>query len=305
LNLLYRIFFHNLALKLVALFAALILWLHVTTEKIYTVTETIEIRYLNPPKNIAILNPLPDKATAVIRGKGKSLLLLKFSKLAVNVNLARLRPGIRTIRIPKDVPFPEERDIKLLELEPESLVVSVDRITSRTVRVKVVTEGEPKEGFAFLKAAVLSNRVRLKGPSQLIGDYPEVETEPIPLKGKDTTFLTVAKLLPPISMTSLSPESVKVKIYLEASQVKEIKNLRVRVSGVSPAKVKLKPERITVKVLGPKSKMKNLKGRMIKVRINAEGLEPGTHKLIPTISVPSWARVVEISPSKVEVTLSE
>jgi len=304
-RLFYRIFLHNLGLKLIALFSALVLWLHVSTERVYTIEKPIKLIYVGAQKNIAILNPLPDHVIAHIRGKGKSLFLLQFSHLHVQVKLTKLKPGIRVIRIPKDISLPQDRDLELVDVEPDSIVVSVDRILTRKVRVAVKTTGSPKEGFALLRTSVLQKNIKLKGPSQLIRDYPKVETEPVELDGKDSTFVTRVKLLPPIPKTSLSPESVKVKVYIEPASLVTFEDLPLVVSGISPQKVKLNPPKVQVTLSGPKSLMKSLKKNQVKARIYIEKPEVGTYSITPNILVPTWAKVLEIKPPKIKVTVSK
>lgn len=302
-RLFYRIFLNNLGLKLIALFSAVVLWLHVTTEKIYTIEKPIKLFYIGAPKNLVILNPLPEQVTAHIRGKGKSLFLLQFSHFHIQVRLTKLRPGIRTIRIPKEIPLPQERDLNLVDLEPDSIVISVDRIRTRRVKIKVITSGNPKEGFALLKTSVLDRGARLRGPSQLIGDYPTVETEEIPIDGRDSTFITHVKLVPPIPKTTLSPESVKVKVYIEAASVLTFNELSLMVSGISPKKVKLEPEKVNVTLSGPQSLMKSLSKSQVRARIYIEKPKPGTYTISPSILVPSWAQVLEIKPPKIKITI--
>ncbi len=304
-RLLYRIFLHNLGLKLIALFSAIVLWLHVTTEKVYTIEKPVKVNYVGIPKNLAILNKLPDHVTAEIRGKGKSLILLKFTHLSVSVDLSKLRPGLRTLRIPQEISLPQGRDLTLIDLDPDSLIVSVDKIMTRRVKVKIKTKGEPKDGFALLKTAVLTKNTFLKGPSQLIRDYPTVETEPISITHRDTTFIDTARLIQPIPKTTVIPESVIVKVYIEEASVKTFERIKLVVSGVSPRKVKLNPQYVKLVASGPKSLMKRLSSRSVKARIYIENLKPGEHKITPTIIAPPWVKILEIKPARVKVTLRE
>jgi len=99
------------------------------------------------------------------------------------------------------------------------------------------------------------------------------------------------------------PDSVRVKIYLEEAMVRTFERVKLVVSGINPRKARVEPSRVKVTLSGPKSLMKAMKRNQIKGRVIVENPKVGKYTLTPDIIVPSWAKVLEIKPAKVKVTV--
>jgi len=263
----------------------------------------VRIEFHGLPDTLFLLNKLPTDIKVTLRGKGKHLLLLALQKLRVELDLSRLRPGKRSIRISKEsIPLGIE-GVEIVKIAPKELELIVDRLASRRVKVVVNTKKDLSNQYAVRKS-VVKERVRLLGPSTLIRDYKWVSTEPISLSGKDSTFSTKAKVVPPLEEMRVRPESVTVTIFIEKRIKREFPSVRLRIVGISRDRVKLSPDTIKVVLSGPRSLVEKLREKDVRAILDLKNYEPGEYKIVPSFRIPTGAEVESYSPTKVSVKIA-
>ncbi|HXV44158.1 MAG TPA: hypothetical protein VEC96_13915, partial [Anaerolineae bacterium] len=80
---------------------------------------------------------------------------------------------------------------------------------------------------------------------------------------------------------------------------------RITQQGIDPDYIwTASPERADVILSGPIPRLQTLKPNEVKVIVDLFGLEPGIHKVRPTVFLPDDLRLEAILPDTIEITLS-
>jgi YbbR domain-containing protein len=118
--------FHNFALKLISLVAAVLLWMAVARDPNAEVAVTVPIEFQHVPDNLEISTEKIPEAQIRVRGPGRMLRSLAQSEVHATIDLVGAKPGERTydlmgpqIRVP--------RDVEVVQVVPAQLHLSFDR----------------------------------------------------------------------------------------------------------------------------------------------------------------------------------
>ena len=90
---LLRFFTENLALKLLSLSFAVILWFFVMGEQRHEVSHVVPVEYRNLPKGLVIANEVPTAVAVTLSGPRAQLAHLGPEELMLPLDLSGLKPG--------------------------------------------------------------------------------------------------------------------------------------------------------------------------------------------------------------------
>jgi YbbR domain-containing protein len=100
------------------------------------------------------------------------------------------------------------------------------------------------------------------------------------------------------------PGGVQVSVNIAAIEDGIILQRPVTQQGIDPAFLwEASPDRADVFLSGPIPQLQSLKASDVEVIVDLFGLEPGVHKVKPTVFVPDNFRVDAILPDTIEVTI--
>jgi len=293
----------NIGIKILALFLSVLLWFHAHTERMYIIERKVPINYILPQDTLFVITSLPKEVTIRIKGKGKNLLLLSFSKLQGVLNLRNLKAGKHTVKIsPENVGLPSQLNLQVVSIMPPAISTVIDNLSKRRVRVEPQIEDTPEEGYFFTGTRTKTRRVYLLGPSQLIADYRTVKTEPISLNNRKESFSTTVRLLPPFDMASTQPESVVVKVTIEPAETLKLDDIPINVVN-SREGVEISPTKAGLVVSFPRSYRNRIKRETIKCSVDVKDLSPGEYLLEVQYALPDKVELLAITPEKVRVNI--
>ncbi|MGB9673165.1 MAG: CdaR family protein [Anaerolineales bacterium] len=178
----------------------------------------------------------------------------------------------------------------------------------RNVVVKVVTKGEPAEGYWLTNISVSPPTVTVfSADPKLVNDLPGyIETETVDLSGlSDDVDLRVGLKLP--NGIELAGEgSVLVRLNIAALEGSLPITLPVDIVGLAPnLHAEISPKQVDLLVSGPLPILKSLKNGNIRVVIDLSGKTAGTYQIKPTIDlIPDLLTVASILPQSVSVTIT-
>ena len=211
-----KIFLENLGIKLVSLFLALLIWFHATTEKNYTQTIRLPVKYsYTLPDSFILLSYPPKEVRLRITAKGKTLLKLKYSKAFYKVDIGPLDLGKDVIDMTQGA-IPGIEGLEITEVSPKKVLFLVDRYTS-----KVIYSIRPTIVYDTLTMRVHVNRikphiVRLKGPRTVLRSISFISTDTILLDtfktGKYTIFSRPRT--PSQHVTIIKPDSLSIGLSI-------------------------------------------------------------------------------------------
>ena len=181
MNVLRSLLFENLGVKLVALLLALVVYLHVYTERTQSMTQTFVVEFTDVPESLAVVSSAPPLVSATVRGTGKQLIRLRLREPRVRVSLAGAVAGSfqREITI-ADLPLasPDEGQVEELA-SPRVIQAQLDRVIERDVPVAARINGrEPAGGWTGAWTAEPAS-VRIRGPRHLVAALDSLPLESV------------------------------------------------------------------------------------------------------------------------------
>ncbi|TLM66406.1 MAG: hypothetical protein FDZ69_06220 [Deltaproteobacteria bacterium] len=93
-----RFFSENLALKLLSLAFAVVLWFFVMGEQRHEVSHVVMVEYRNLPKGLVIAGEVPEAVAVSLSGPRALLVHMEPDDLSLPLDLAGLKPGMTSFR---------------------------------------------------------------------------------------------------------------------------------------------------------------------------------------------------------------
>ena len=176
--------FRNLHYKVLALVAAFGLWgvSHSTS----SVERGFDIPVVpaNVPEELVITAQSTDAVNIRVRGTNAALRRLSVAELEYPVDLAGAKPG-NTAREVELAAISLPRGAQIVSRSPGSLEFSLERKSTRAVKVRADIDGDPAPGFAVGEVTIDPPRLRISGARSEVLRLSEVLTETIDVAGAD------------------------------------------------------------------------------------------------------------------------
>jgi len=174
--------FRHLRYKLLALVAAFLLWgvSHSTS----SIERGFDIPVVpgNLPQELVITAQSTDAVNVRVRGTNAALRRLSVAELEYPVDLAGARPGTAEREVELAV-MNLPRGAQIVSRSPASLEFTLERRSTRAVKVRPDLDGEPAPGFEIGEVVVDPPRVRIAGARSEVLRLSEVLTETIDVTG--------------------------------------------------------------------------------------------------------------------------
>jgi len=217
LQILRGLIFDNLGLKFVALLLAVVVYLHVYTERQATMVVAFPVQLTDLADTLTLSGrPLPD-IQAELRGTGKQLIRLRLTEPRLKVSLAGVGPGRfqRSVSV-EDLPILAQEGISVLRLiGPLIVEAEIERTLERVLPVAPRVEGTPAEGWVF-DGSVLCEpaEVTVRGPAGEMSGLDSVRLHRVRIDGKNTVVRADVEVdsLPP--WCHATPNEVTVTVPL-------------------------------------------------------------------------------------------
>lgn len=190
LSMLRGLLLENLSIKLVALLLAMLLYLHVYTERPATMVVSFPLEISDLADTLALTGDPPEPVRAELRGTGKQLIRLRLTEPSLKMSLAGVGPGRyeRTVTV-DDLPLLSSERIEVQQLvSPRLIQLQIDHRIERELPVAARVEGVPRAGWRWggsveARPAV----VRVRGPRDRLAVLDSVRLEVVRLDGKADT----------------------------------------------------------------------------------------------------------------------
>lgn len=292
-----RLDWRNNSIKLLALLLAFVLWVYVSNEqnpvreKILTVT--LEHTGLSSP--FLITGGLPESVKVRVQGNRNQLANLAPVDFRAVVNIPEGKTG--DFSLPVQVSTPA--GLRVAQVTPEEIRVSVDRILERQISVAVSLRGTPAQGFTALAPVYQPSTVTAKGPSRVVNEISQatavVDIQNAAKDVEQNTSVNVGA-----SSVSLSPSSVRVVVPIVSATasktVSVLPNLTGSVAnGYIIKRSYAEPE--TAQVLGPAEVI----GAITSIRTEPVDIQGIDKNLTKEVGLVKPQGVTGVNPGRVKV----
>ncbi len=299
----------NWVIKLLSFCLALFLWYFVVGEDKVDRTIFIPLEIINLPQELVISNQFKRELEVTVNGPRGLINSISGHDVTRAVDLTDAEPGTVVVRNDLDsISFP--RGIRVLRVQPPNVILLLDRLIKKNLKIEVVTTGTPAKGYEISSIQLDPPVLSITGPQDILGDLALLTTVPIGVDDLKSSTVRQVGLIIDSELSGLIGEPVvTARITVKEKQIdKTIKGIPLKLNHINTdIKYSFMPETVSIKASVPyhlAMDPKKLK-TFIEARVKAGNLPPGKHKLKVEITSPAIVRIYEIKPEMVVVKLIE
>jgi len=283
--------------------------IHLNIDAIKEKQLSVVVEYLNTvAQGYSSYESVVTPSIVVVRGANQLLASLEAAKVTVDLNKATSN---LVLSLPVQLTDKSNNPVSLtnLEVSPDKLQVFVPVVQNtptKTVIIKPVTIGRPKEGYEVSRMIVEPETMKITGPADKIERVDQILTRPIDVTGMQENMIVQAGLEAPEGVNLLYQPTAKVLIQIEAAPTTQtFTNVPITVqNGQAGLRALLSKDSVDVTVKGSQTEMSTLTQADVRALVDLSGLIQGTYRQEVKIDLPANIQVVKVEPSTVDITLS-
>ncbi|HIE05663.1 MAG TPA: hypothetical protein EYP58_02570 [bacterium (Candidatus Stahlbacteria)] len=289
-------------LKIIALIIGILLWFLASIERTYQLDIKTPTEIINPDTGYLLANLLPESITIRFEGKGSRLIPLRVQKPRIILNLKGRKSGYYDIHLTRHNLLPEPHPEVAANFSPRRIKVHLVRESSRNVDLWVPIAGIPNKDYAVCEVKN-PNKVLIRAPQDLLVGVTQVSTETLSVEGEKSNIDTSLQVITQSPLIKATPESVPVTVVIEECGETTFSYLPIAIERKMDQLVMVSPERVTIRIKGPKSKVEALTQSQIEIKINVTRLNKGDFLLPAQISLPPGLDLISSNPKIFRVVI--
>ncbi len=297
--------FHNIGLKIVSVFIAVLLWFVVAGEQPAERGLRVPIELQNLPATIEVVDLPVETVDVRVRGPSGTLSRLAAGDMVAVLDLQAARPGQRLFHLTPDqirTPF----GVEVAQVNPPTVALRFETAATRAVPVAPAVIGEVAKGFVIRDITAVPATVEVIGPQSAIQRLSEALTEPVSVEGAKTSVreaVTVGAASPNVRLKIAQRAIVTVDV-VPAPTEQTLDRVPVRVRNVASGLMsRAIPSVVTVRVRGSREAVDRLRGDAVTVFVDVAGLGPGLYELALRTDRTTTFGVAGMEPSVVQIVL--
>lgn len=247
------IFQRNLPAKLIALAVAVVLWLFVMNEQNPQIEGRVNVavELQNVPEGYKVTQE--EKSVKLkVRGARSFFVSAEHEGFKAYADLAGFESGEHRVMVKPVLP----QGFELVDIQPESISVSLDKIVRRSVRIDLIVTGSAASGYTVGKLSQTANTTVIEGPESRVAEVDRVIGY-IGLSGNHEDFALQVPLTPinsdgkAVEDVELLSHTVEVSVQLARGLTRKIVSIRpvldeVLPEGFSLGQVQVDPTKIEI-----------------------------------------------------------
>jgi YbbR domain-containing protein len=290
-----QLFVRNWAIKLAALFFAIMLYVAVAAQQPLTQSFPMQLVLTVPPGRT--VKAQPAGVVVLITGKGSEVMKLRsFPRVIEKAIPDTFSATVWRVHLqPADVEIPKGTDVQVVDITPRDVDVVMDSASKKDVRIVPLVRVEAESGYVVRGISILPSVARVVGPQKSLARLDSVTTEPIVISSVNGPFSrTVPIDTTPLGVVRIAPKEVRVAGEVAAIIERSITGVPITTAASGFTGFLLSPERVAVSVRGPESKVKGLTRDSLRVVAHLVGRAgPGGYARLTVTAPPGIrARVV-------------
>jgi YbbR domain-containing protein len=222
------------------------------------------------------------------------------------LDLATARTGARLFPLRTDeirVPY----GIEVVQVNPPSISLSLEKSVRRTVPILPTTDGEPAPGYVVGRMSAEPSTVQIIGPESHVRDVSAATTEPIEIDGRTERVRDVVAVGVTDSSVRLVQQALNATVVIEilpAPIEREVPGVPVRSRNLGQGLVpRLVPAVVKVDVRGQRDVLGRITPDTIDAFVDLAGLGPGRYNLRVQVDPSPDVGVGTVTPGVVSVTI--
>jgi hypothetical protein len=270
----------NLPVKITSVALSVFLWFLAAGEENATTLLPVNVA-IRAPSGRTILGT-PGPLHALVVGPRREVLKLSATPLSLSRTLpdTTLADEVRLDLDPGDLQVPPGVSVHVQDVQPHTLVVTLDSTFQRIVPVRAVVRMMPETGFALGAISVIPGTVRLLGSRARVEAIDSVRTEPLEIDEAKGSVEDVVRLdTSDFGTVRAMPAEVGVRVSVDEEGQRTIGGVPVRLTSATA--LGLRPDRATVRVQirGAESRLAAMTVDSVLVVLDRDRSEPGSVRL--------------------------
>lgn len=292
---------NNLALKIISIIIAVIVWFIVATSEQQEVSFYVPVKFKNEAEGLKAFTDT-NLISVLVKGPKISMKNFTFNDIKIEIDLSNFQSGEYLYRIkPTDVMLPS--GIHLIRVEPQDVRIMIDKLGKKTVKVIPSFIGEVKDGYKISSVTINPNFVTIFGTNKKIKVLESVETLPINISDLDKNIKQKIGIKLNEIISDSKPKEVEVEIKVTENIItKNISNYGLTLHNLNPSfKIKsLSPDKVDISIRGRSDRLNNLEGLKLYVDLSSITKE-GKYEFPISASKVEGIEVVEIYPNRIKI----
>ncbi|HEX4602033.1 MAG TPA: hypothetical protein VH116_11620 [Gemmatimonadales bacterium] len=256
----------NWPIKLAAMFFAIMLYVAVAAQQPLTQSFALRVVVVAPPGRTVKQHPAT--VTLVISGKGAEIMNLRsFAPEIRKVVPETLSTALWHVHLqPSDVEIPQGADVQVADLAPRDFDVVLDPVAMKDVKIVPLVKVEAESGYVLRAFSIVPSLAHLVGPEKSLAARDSVVTMPIVIANVTGPFFrTVPIDTAPLGVVRITPKEVRVAGEVVAIIDRSMGGIPITTAASGFTGFLLSPERVSVVLHGPESKVNALTRDSVRV----------------------------------------
>ncbi|MBU0945601.1 MAG: hypothetical protein KJ804_05710 [Proteobacteria bacterium] len=289
-------------LRFISLALAVVLWYFVGGEDIVNKNIMVPVEMINMPRDLVISNQFKKAIEVSVSGPRSLVLDMGNRDISRQVDLSHAIPGTMVIENSNDsIAVP--RGVKVLRIQPESVILSLDKLIQKQFSVNPVTSGVLAPDYILKEIRMEPSSISITGPQTTLAQFDVLRTKVIDIEGlRESTQIQVPLDLAPVIVGLIGETTVTADLDITVETVqRKISNCPVEVmkNGVLQ---RVSPSTVTITVALPKTLIRDKVDLNSLFSVTAAGEQKDKQmqvKVIPVKTLTDPVRILNIEPQVV------
>ncbi len=292
----------DLLLRLVSLGLAIILWYFVGGEDIVNKNVMVRVEVINLPRDLVISNQYKKEIEVSVSGPRSLVLDMGNRAISRQVDLSHATPGTMVIENSNDsIAVP--RGVKVLRIQPESVILSLDKLIQKQFSVNPVTTGVLAPDHILKEIRMEPDSISITGPETVLSQFDVLRTKVIDIEGlRESTQVQVPLDLDLLIVELIGETTVTADLDISVETVqRKISNVPVEVMKDEVLQ-RVTPATVTITVALPKTLIRAKVDLNTLFKVTATGGEKDKQMQVKAIPAREFAdpiRILNIEPQAV------
>ena len=289
-------------LRVVSLGLALVLWYFVGGEDIVNKNIMVPVEIINLPRDLVISNQFKKEIEVSVTGPRSQVLDMGSHAITRQVDLADATPGTMVLENTNDV-ISVPRGVKVLRIQPKSVILSLDKMIQKQFPVNPVTSGTLAPDYILKKIRMEPDSISITGPETVLAPFEVLRTKPIDINGlRASTEIQVPLELDPVIVDLIGATTITASLeIIEETVQKKISRLPVEVKKDGVLQ-RVTPATVTITIALPKTLLRDKVDLHSLFKVTATGKQKDGQmqvKVIPSKTFENPIQILSIEPQNV------
>lgn len=294
-----RLDWRNNSIKLLSVLLAVVLWVYVSNEQnpVREKILNVNLEHTGPAQNLVITGAPPESVRVRVQGNPNQLANLAPGDFKAVINIPEEKTG--DLALPVNVSAPA--GLRVTQVSPEEVRISVDHLVERQVTVAVSLRGTPAQGYTALTPVFQPGTVIVRGPARVVNEISQAAAVvDVQSADKDVEKTLPVNVGPSNSNVSLNPSTVRVVVPIVNAVASRTVPVLPQVTGNPAGGFTVKrsfTEPASVQIFGPADVLSTISN----IKTEPVDIKSIDKNLIKDVGLVSPQGVTGVQPGQVKV----